>query len=202
MKTGKKALFVCLFLFTWINVNRVLGQSHFAIAPVIGIIHGSVTANNYFDIPAVRDKGYGPLLGVMGHYFVTPKWSISTGMNYHRINYRRTTPNENLYKSNHWNIPVLINYKIIDRALSPYFSAGGVLSSRSVYLDLAIARPKFATAFDLTIGAGVIYKPTSRVGWIIQPLWQKEVAPKPNNAILPRYNASKVSLQVQMLVQL
>lgn len=202
MQTGKKALFICLFMFILINVNRVQGQSHFAIAPVVGVIHGSVTANNYFDIPAFRDKGYGPLIGVMGHYFITGKWSISTGMNYHRINYRRKIPLEGAYKTNHWNIPVLINYRLIDHAFSPYFSAGGVVSSRSTYLDVAIARPKFATAFDFTIGAGVIYKPTSRVGWIIQPLWQKEVAPKPNSAILPKYNASKVSLQVQMLIQL
>lgn len=202
MKTVKKVLFVCLFFFTLIKVNNALGQSHFAIAPVIGVIQGSITSNNVYNLPAARDRGYGPLIGIMGHYFLTSRWSISTGVNYHRINYRRKIPNEGQFRSNSWNVPVLVHYKPSVHAFSPYFSAGAVLSSRSPILSVAIPEPKIPTSLDIMIGAGAIYKPNSRVSWIIQPVWQKEVAPKPSNVILPNYNSYKISLQVQMLFQL
>lgn len=196
MKTVKKSLLLCLFFFALIKINKVTGQSRFAIAPTIGAIQGNIPSRNYFNMPASHDKGYGLLIGLMGHYFLNPRWTISTGVNYHRINLYTRTLDERKEKLNFWNVPVLLNYKPILHTFSPYFSAGAVLSSRSTYST------KLPTALDIIIGAGVAYKPGSRVSWIIQPVWQKEVAPKPSKLIPSKYQLYKISLQIQMLFHL
>ncbi len=202
MKTVMKSLLFCVFFCPLMKINKALAQSRFSIAPVAGVVRGNVIVNNYFNDPVLRDKGYGLLIGVVGHYFLKSRWSISIGANYHRVNFYRNTPNGGKGKKIYWNIPILLNYKPSIRAFSPYFSAGAALSSRSSILNVAIPEPKIPISLDIMIGAGVIYKSNSRVNWIIQPVWQKEVAPKPSNLILPNYNAHKISLQIQMLFQL
>lgn len=189
MKVFKKSVLFCLFFV----INRTEAQSRFAIAPVVGFIQGNITSRNSFLNPASHDRGYGPLVGILGYYSFTSKWSVSTGVNYHQIHLK---PNEKIEKRGYWNVPILLNYKAIHHTFAPYFSVGTIIASPSTY------RPNPSTSLDIILGTGLLYKPNSRVSWIIQPQYQKEVMPRPSNFIPTNYQSYKISVQLQALFQL
>lgn len=170
-------------------------------------------SNNGATIPvdfSSRITGRGYTIGLMGRYSFRPKWSVSTGT---WISYNRTdvpsveinTPGANLTvgqtRGHNIQVPVLVNFQSSTRRLSPYFSAGALLSFRSAnYLnvgndqEIRIITGKHAVTVVPTIGVGAIYRISNHLSLAVQPTF---------NYYLPQgtyssYFSGRASLQTQL----
>jgi hypothetical protein len=157
-----------------------------------------------------RTTGRGYTIGLMGRYSFRRKWSVSTGawMNYNRTDVpsvETNTPGVNLTvgqtRGRNVQVPVLVNFQSSTRRLSPYFSAGALLSFRSAnYLnvgndqEIRIKTGKHDVTIVPTVGVGVIYRMSNHLSLAVQPTF---------NYYLPQgtyssYFSGQASLQTQL----
>jgi hypothetical protein len=158
---------------------------------------------------ATKTKGYSYTVGVMGKYEFVPRWSVATGvwMSYNRTNPPNLppyVPADLLVGQSHQRnvqIPMLVNFQSSTRRLSPYFSAGALLSFRSpTYLNIGNGQEirliidKHSVAVVPTIGVGAIYRMSNHLSLSVQPTF---------NYYLPQgtyssYFSGRASLQTQL----
>ncbi len=156
-----------------------------------------------------KTKGYGYTDGVMGKYEFVPRWSVSTGV---WISYNRTEPPTypsgipvdlliGQARSHHYQVPVLVNFQSSPRRLSPYFSAGVLLSFRSsTYVnigngqELRVRLDQNDVTVVPTVGVGAICRLNTHLSLSVQPTF---------NYYLPQgtyssYFSGRASLQTQV----
>ncbi|QJD80805.1 outer membrane beta-barrel protein [Spirosoma rhododendri] len=157
-----------------------------------------------------RITGRGYTVGVMGKYEFVPRWSVSTGvwMSYTRTDMpsvETNTPSVDFIvgqtRGRNVQVPVLVNFQSSTRRLSPYFSAGALLSFRSTnYLNIGndqeirIKTGKHAVTVVPTVGVGAIYRMSNHLSLAVQPTF---------NYYLPQgtyssYFSGRASLQTQV----
>ncbi|WP_020604856.1 outer membrane beta-barrel protein [Spirosoma spitsbergense] len=128
--------------------------------------------------------GYSAGLSVRYEY--TPGWSVSSGIWYQSVSFRqarRPSAGEGMVtlRNRVVRFPILLNYALSSKRLSPYFSLGflvdlpltgrvvvtrGTESTQNLRL-----KTKPAPIFQGMLGAGVQYKLTERYTLLAQPVW-------------------------------
>ncbi|AXE19699.1 hypothetical protein DR864_19130 [Runella rosea] len=202
MKASKK---ISLLILQVIFVTSTVGQNRFSVTPSIGFVGGNASTHIFTGELGFQEEGKGILLGITGNYSMTPKWSISTGISYNWIKYHRVIPETSQIKTKDLIIPVLINYQPSLKRLSPYFSTGIIMEriqskdySTPPYIKSDVTKGKFPLTLAIALGAGISYKVTHSVSWIIQPSVYYQVYTAQNRTIFPDYRSYKVNLQTQL----
>lgn len=205
MKTSTKLYSLILFL-PILFVSSTIGQNRFSVAPSIGFVGGNTSTHIFTGELGFRDRGNGLLIGVTGNYAITPKWFISTGISYNWIKYHRVIPEISRIKTKDLMIPALIHYRPSSKRLSPYLSTGIIMEkiqskdySTPPYIKSDFTKGKFPLTLAIALGAGISYKVTPSLSWIIQPSLYYQVYTAQSKVIFPDYRSYKVSLQTQLL---
>ncbi|MEZ0486080.1 outer membrane beta-barrel protein [Fibrella aquatica] len=190
-------------------MTGVLAQSRVSIVPAYWF---NATKTSY-QVDVLNPNGSRTLIpadirstvssvGLTARYHVTPKWDVSVGALYYRnaariANWQGPYGEPTPFTSEGWQVPVLVNYRLTDRRLSPYFSAGVVF-----------AKSKTFTADHLwtegVVGAGVDYRFNSRLSLLIQPTASYSFykpAVNPASQTL-NYKAYSVGAQTQLIWRL
>ena len=162
----------------------------------------------------VRGTSGGYNVGVPVQYNLTPQWSISSGVWFSQFRSSGTYPFGNgpipsRIISSSYKVPLLVNYRLTTRRLSPYFSIGAVGSFRGTTLY----KPEAGSGVDAVkltfgskavilqplIGAGVAYRINPHWSLTAQPLLIWRFKPSSN---YERFVAYQVNGQVQLLYSL
>lgn len=204
MKTSIKLYSLILFL-PILFVSSTIGQNRFSVTPAIGLVRGNTSTHIFTGELGFRDKGNGLLIGITGNYAITPKWFISTGISYNWIKYHRDFPEQAIKKTRDFMIPLLVHYQPSPKRLSPYFSTGIIIEKRQLqtystppYISTELVEGKFPKTLAIALGAGISYKVTSSLSWIIQPSLYYQVYTAQNKVIFLDYRSYKISLQTQL----
>lgn len=213
------------FLFTLlagsITLTSAFGQSRFSIAPTVSPGYQSLSYRAQFTNSDFRwsssSSGQTFSAGLTAHYALSQHWSVSLGLLYNRSNSNskfeyispttfmgsaRTAVNENLQ------LPVLINYTVSNRRLSPYLSAGVLLNYnfRSSFTDAIsgvttiksnrkLDDPR-AVLVQPMIGIGAQYRFTPAISLIVQPTAAYELG-KPSD-YYTTFRNYQLGLQTQL----
>ncbi|MEZ0543098.1 outer membrane beta-barrel protein [Fibrella arboris] len=148
-------------------MTGVLAQSRVSIAPAYWL---NATKTSY-QVDVLNPNGSRTLIpadirstvssvGLTARYHVTPKWDVSVGALYYRNTARTANwqgPGEPIsFTSEGWQLPVLVNYRLTARRLSPYFSAGVVFAKSKAFTDDHLWT-------EGVVGAGANYRFMSRL---------------------------------------
>lgn len=138
----------------WLNVNPYSYQ-------IRQTFNGSTTQTS------ASGHGVSSSVGLTVRYYFTPHWDISAGTFYYRNAdhiespsgpYGEYTP----FISKGWQMPILMNHRLTDSRLSPYFSVGAILAKSKTFTERPITT-------DGVIGIGLDYRINSGVSILIQP---------------------------------
>ena len=167
-----KSLLLSVGLFI-VSLSLAAAQSRVSIAPTYWFNYNpySYRINATVNSSTLRALASGHNLissvGLTARYQFTPQWDVSAGALYYRhTNYPKSplspygepTP----FISKGWQIPVLVNYRLNDHRLSPYFSAGATLTRSRTFT----ARP---LTTDGVVGVGVHYRIDTGLSLLVQP---------------------------------
>ncbi|ADB39395.1 outer membrane beta-barrel protein [Spirosoma linguale] len=179
----------------------VLAQSRVSVAPTYWFNHGNYAYQVYsaYDGSETKSSGYSleSSAGLTARYKFNRKWDFSIGVLYSRGTSYVKTPQSNDIKltTEYIQLPVLINYRLSERRLAPYFSAGAIFGkNKSVSND-----PVKTSAI---VGIGLDYKISSKLSWLIQPT-ASYLFYKPDNTILYQfrdYNSYNIGVQTQLIL--
>ena len=128
--------------------------------------------------------GYTAGLTVQYHY--APGWSVESGLWYQHLTTRQARPatageGQTTLRSRTVRIPLLLNYRLTTKRLSPYFSLGTLVDfpipSRVIVTSPDQPRQNLrlrtdrGPVFHLTLGAGVQYQIDRRCALLVQPMY-------------------------------
>ncbi|MCZ0211401.1 outer membrane beta-barrel protein, partial [Streptomyces sp. UMAF16] len=139
----------------------------------------------------------GSSVGLTAHYNFSQKWDISVGAFYNKtISHVKTPQSDDIRLTTEYiQFPVLINYRLSDKRLAPYFSVGALFEKNKA----VSSNPLNANA---VLGAGLDYKINSKLSWLIQPT-ASYLLNKPDNTPLYQinsYNSYRIGIQTQLLI--
>jgi hypothetical protein len=167
---------------------------------------GSQTIITTVDNQSTRG-GYS--IGLSANYAFTPNWSISTGFWYNRLSMNGTnpfnaTPTPTRIIGQDYQVPLLVNYRLGHKRLSPYFSAGALANfpRSTIYREEGNSGDSFKLLFSTSmdvravVGAGVAYQLNNHLSLIAQPMliWRFKPA-----GDYERYVAYQVNGQIQLM---
>jgi hypothetical protein len=155
------------------SLSLVMAQSRVSIAPTYWFNYNpySYRINATFNSSTLRSLVSGHALvssvGLTARYRFTPHWDVSAGALYYRNTDRIKAPlgpygESTPFTSEGWQFPVLINYRLNDHRLSPYFSAGATFARSRTFT----ARP---LTTDGVVGVGVNYRINPGLSLLVQP---------------------------------
>jgi hypothetical protein len=154
--------FLVLLLFAAsLTGGTVRAQSRFSIAPLVAPFSSYAESRKE---PMQFKYSTGLSLGAMAHYHFSPSWSLATGFWYQWANAKQQRgefPAFSRDKEQYYEVPLLLNYRPTAKKVSPYFSAGILLSKRPGFYRSLV--PK------LQLGAGVSYQLNQRLALVVQP---------------------------------
>lgn len=206
------------------SVAPAFAQSRFSVgitaAPVLNHNRTNVT----FKVPtgtgqlmdttfAYRSSIGGFSVGLSVQYAFTSRWSLSTGVWLTQLRTTQPFPftSGNVPArliSSSYQIPLLLNYRLANRRLSPYVTVGalGYFGGKTTYKPVEGSgfqktSVKFGQALNVqaVVGAGVAYQLKPRWSLTVQPLLIWRFPPERKSGT--RYN-QYVSYQIQGQVQL
>ena len=224
MNSMKTATFIALTLIGVVSsLSSVFGQSRFSILLNVAPTYTHNATKQMITVAdatsqlvptefITKSNSVGYSAGLMGRYALSTRWSASVGVwatqltstkgdfsfngSQSSINYHNTHPFSFAYK-----IPLLINYQLSDKRLSPYFSAGVSLNFRAKsYVDLgngeevAVTYGKPVVVTPL-VGAGAIYRINGHLSIIAQPTIQYNLP----HSTYSYYRSYQLSLQTQVM---
>ncbi|MBN8824540.1 MULTISPECIES: outer membrane beta-barrel protein [unclassified Spirosoma] len=212
------------FLLFMVGVAPAFAQGKWALsvhlAPTYTHNDSKITAGGGLNPPlpvsefVIKSNGLSYSLGVSARYAFSPKWSVTTGIWASHIATSKTDlvqdgiPYTIRYTYNHpfsnfYSAPLLINYQVSTKRLSPYISLGTTFGfRRKSYVDLTgngdyvavkIGKPVVVTPL---VGVGVLYNLTEHMTLIAQPTIQYDVESHSN---YDYYHAYSLSLQTQLM---
>lgn len=189
---------ILLFL---ISTASLLAQGKFSVAPSYWFNYGnySYKTHSVYDGLDTKSSGNstGSSVGLTAHYNFSQKWDLSVGAFYNKtISHLKTSQIDDIRLATEYiQFPVLINYRLSDRRLAPYFSAGAIFE-KSKSANSGPIRTSAA------LGVGLDYKINSRLSWLIQPT-ASYLLYKPDNTTLYQfnnYNSYRIGIQTQLLI--
>lgn len=217
MKTKLVKLILCLLLFTAV----ASAQNRFSVSATVAPAYSYTNTRMTFVIPdrngqattetsAINTSSFGYVAGLMAHHAFTPKWSISAGLWYSHIGRDGIFPLSPgnfpaRIISRDLQVPLLINYRLTNKRISPYFSVGSLanLEQSTVFRSKTSAGPekinitfRQSTDFRAIIGAGALYKLNQRLSLLVQPqlIWRFKPTGDIDNYIVYQLNG-----QVQLM---
>ena len=208
------------WILAFYYASPVSGQSKFSLSASFAPIYTyhNVQYNQIFpsgtsyitESIITRSTGQGYSVGLLGRYSFSDHWSASAGLWMSYIHTNTPTiiapPTVDYVSgpshSRTYQIPVLINYQLSKRRLTPYFSAGAQLSFQATtFMDLGngnelpllLGRNKINVL--PTVGAGILYHLTHQLALSGQPTISFDL-PESSYAY---YHSYRLSFQTQLL---
>lgn len=195
----KNSLYI-LAIFSLGLLNPILAQSKLSVsinaAPTFHYVNTEFTSNlpgeNGSVVPVdfhSKVNGYGYVVGVLANYGFSKRLSVATGLWLNQVNYRKPTvttdPGLNTLPlpydlqlrslpstTRSLQVPLLLNYRISSKRLSPYFSAGALTTLYST-MTLEGSKGSKNTVDKIllhpVLAAGVDYRLNERFSLIVQP---------------------------------
>lgn len=145
-----------------------VAQSRVSIAPLYWYNYGQYKyqIHSVYDGSDTQLSGHdnSSSIGLTARYHFTPKWDVSAGILLNRNSSQLTNPNfpqtDIGIIRTYLQVPVLANYRMTDRRLSPYFSAGALLGKSQTSAPVKM---------NGVIGIGVDYRFNSSLSLLLQP---------------------------------
>ena len=193
-------------LLLLMSTASLLAQSKFSLAPTYSFNYGIYS----YQLRAVYDgsikdfSGHstGSSIGLTARYHFDQRWSLSVGALYDKSVSHLKTPTSDdvrLPATEEFRFPVLVNYRLSNRRLAPYLSAGAFFAKdKKDKLD----DPLRTTRTHALLGIGVDYKINSKLSWLLQPT-ASYMLTKPANQLpfqFASYNSYWIGLQTQLLI--
>lgn len=195
-----KSLLLSVALFG-ASTTLVSAQSRVSIAPTYWFnynlysyqlnlsYNGSNTQNQ------VSGHSIASSFGLTTRYHFTPQWDVSVGAFYYTNTAYLTNPTnpygESIpFTSEGGQVPVLVSYRLTDRRLSPYLSAGAIFAKSKTFTEAPIK-------IDGVVGAGLNYRFDSGLSLLVQPTVSYSLTKPVNDAFYQVTNYSFYSLGVQ-----
>ncbi|WP_373511391.1 outer membrane beta-barrel protein [Persicitalea sp.] len=148
-------------------------------------------AGEPLDIEASSRYSTGALLGMALHYNLSPNWSLSSGILYEsaRVRYGLNGVCEDSYivRKNNATVPLLINFRSTSKKVSPYLSAGMLVSTNK----------NERASIRAILGAGLSYQVDSRWSIVAQPAFTLGANSKTDGVLFPKNR--QLSIQTQLL---
>jgi hypothetical protein len=217
----KKSAFLFVLAAGLLTIPAASAQSRFSLAPTVSYdvqtIRYEARSNTTDQTFRSWSRYSGFRAGLTGHYTVTPRWSVSLGVLYSRLTGTGTFFNTYTYvgpgsqqpapvfqeyalkiASERIQMPVSINYTGSTGRLSPYLSAGLLVSHN--YTRRVDALSDLPT--QATVGAGLLYRFSPRAALIVQPTLGYELG-KPDGSPFfsyPAYRVVQAGVQTQVKV--
>ncbi len=219
---NKLTTLFCSLLAGLVFQTAASGQSRFSIAPTFALGQRHFNFTSQFpgsDSRLIGSSTYqGFSAGVTTHYAFSPNWSVSVGLLYNRfkgnddyesISGVTSTRSSATGRYESIQLPVLLNYTVSTRRLSPYLSAGVLVnynyrdtfsttvggSIATIQNNRKIDDPR-AVLVQPMIGIGVQYRFTPAISLIVQPTATYEVG-KPGT-YYTTFRNYQVGLQTQL----
>ncbi len=159
-------------LFLTITVSS-LAQSRVSIAPSYWFNYNpySYQANLTYNGSSTQflASGYNIVssFGLTARYHFTPQWNLSIGVLYNRSTNFTKSPKSSYgdptpFTTEGWQLPVLVNYRLTSRRLSPYFSTGALFTKSKTFTKAPIRT-------DGVAGVGLDYRFDSGLSLLLQP---------------------------------
>lgn len=197
--------FWCLFLTTIIPLSA---QTRFSIAPTLGFMWGQdeyqlQQAGTDFSHYSATNKGLS--VGVTGRYYVSTKLDVSIGLALNALSVNAQQQYNQPYQTmgvklttGYAQVPVLIDYRLLSKRLSPYVSLGASFSN---YNRIASKGAIYTSAL---VGIGVDYRLGSKLSLLVQPTGSYLLKQAPNDAYntFSPYHSYLVGLQIQLIWRL
>ncbi len=200
MKTG--LLFGALILM--LNVTSV-AQNRFSLAPAYWFNYNPYSSRTTYtyngSTSQILASGYSIIssFGLTAHYQFATQWDVSVGALYYRdTNYNKSPKgpygNFGPFTSKGWQLPLLVNYRLTDRRLSPYFSIGGIFASSNTFTERPITT-------DGVVGVGLSYRLNAGLSLLVQPTASYGFYRPANDAYytLTQYSSYSLGLQTQLV---
>ncbi|WP_345244920.1 outer membrane beta-barrel protein [Nibrella saemangeumensis] len=129
MKTLKSFTVILLFVSLLLSfLIQAQAQSRWSVAPTAGSLLQYIS---YREPGNTYHPKYGSFVGIAGHYQLSSKWSLSSGLSYMSL-IRNTDSEElslfkrsrNFNKFDYLQIPLYINFRPSSKRLSTYWTTG------------------------------------------------------------------------------
>lgn len=185
----------------WLTATASLvAQSRVSVAPVYWYNYGQYKyqVHSTYDGSDTQLSGHAnsSSIGLISRYHFTPKWDISVGALLNRNSSRLTNINSpqtdiGIIRT-YIQVPVLANYRLTDRRLSPYFSVGALLGKGQTSAPVKM---------NGVIGIGVDYRFNSSLSLLLQPT-ATYLFDKPASNILVQisgYSSYNLGVQTQLI---
>ncbi len=206
------ALFVSLLVAT-----TTVGQGRFSIAPTLSPSYQHLNWTSQFENgngARGAQSMTGISAGLTAAYAFTPVWSVSAGLLYNRSagdthydNFTYITTQARRYEN--WQLPLLLNYTLSARRLSPYFSAG-LLANHTFRTTNPTTMVRtyhnidngltFTFSLYGMVGMGICYRVTPKLALIVQPTAAYRLNAPSKGSLLSytRWNEYLYGLQTQL----
>ncbi|AUD04095.1 porin family protein [Spirosoma pollinicola] len=191
-------------LILMLNAPSV-AQSRFSLAPAYWFNYNpysSKTTYTYNGSPTqILASGHSIIssFGLTARYRFNPRWDVSVGALYYRdANHNKSPlgPYGELapFISKGWQLPLLVNFRLTDRRLSPYFSTGIIFARSNTFT----ARP---VTTDGIVGVGLIYRFDAGLSLLVQPTASYGFYRPSSDAVytLTQYSSYSLGLQTQLI---
>ena len=191
-------------LILMLNAPSV-AQSRFSLAPAYWFNYNPYSSQATYtyngSTTQILASGYSIVssFGLTARYRFNPRWDVSIGALYYRdANYNKSPqgPYGDFapFISKGWQLPLLVNYRLTDRRLSPYFSTGVIFARSSTFTGRPITT-------DGVVGVGLIYRLDAGLSLLVQPTASYSFYRPASDAVytLTQYSSYSLGLQTQLI---
>jgi hypothetical protein len=137
--------------------------------------------------------------GLTARYQFTPQWDVSVGALYYRAADHMESPQGPYgaftpFISKGWQLPLLVNYRLTNRRLSPYLSTGAIFTRSNTFTGRPITT-------DGVVGIGLNYRIDSALSLLLQPTASYSFYRPANDAVytLTQYSSYNLGVQGQII---
>lgn len=183
----------------------LMAQSRFSLAPAYWFNYNPYSSQATYtyngSTTQILASGYSLVssVGLMARYRFAAQWDVSIGALY----YRDANHNKNLpgpygdfapFISKGWQLPLLVNYRLTDRRLSPYVSTGAIFARSNTFTERPITT-------DGVVGVGLNYRLDAGSSVLVQPTASYSFYRPASDAVytLTHYSSYSLGLQTQLI---
>ena len=167
-----KSVLLSLGLFG-ASITLLPAQSRVSIAPTYWFNYNpyayqvDLAYNGLKTQTQVSGHGIISSFGLTARYHFTPRWDVSVGALYYRNTDHTKSPQgpygeSEPFTSEGGQLPVLVSYRLTNRRLSPYFSAGAVFAKSKTFTEAPLKT-------DGVVGVGLSYRFHPGLSMLLQP---------------------------------
>lgn len=186
-----KSISVVLPIFFLFSLP-VFGQGKFALSATVAPMYRHFKTRNTIILPDNNGGIYtyidksegswkGSWFGLNGRYSLSQKWSASTGL---WLNESRLNSGNSKTRAYNFSIPLMVNFQLSDKKLSPYFSVGALWNfETTTHMNIDDIGPVVFKSGDKTFrisptaGAGILYNFSKHLSVVAQPTFSYIIPP-------------------------